>query len=730
MTVDAIEWSLDNKMHVINMSLGASFGLRNDPSSVAAQNAAKAGVIVVASAGNQGGNPYITGSPGAGTGVISVAANESLSSTPGFTVDLSGGSPDPITGINANGEPDVADGTQYTIVSVTDDAGTPSVDESLGCDPSHFPAPPNATSMAVVIRGLCARVAKAIFGQQAGYAAVAMVNNSTALPPYEGPITSNPDTGIPFTVTIPFIGVRGLATTPTSDGARLRADNGFVTTVNNTPLANANFSGLASFTSGGPRNGDSMLKPWITAPGVSIFSAGVGSGNAPAGNSGTSMAAPHVAGVAAIVRQAHPGWAGDEWSAAIVNTGNPAAITGTTPYKTSRAGTGLVQPFPASRTQVVAFAGNREPIANFGYYEGTENFTATRTIRLWNKGASPVTFTVGTSNASGSPHTLTPSRTSVTVPVGGFAPVHVTLTTAISTVGNASAFREVAGLVTFTPTGGGNNSVVLRVPYYLVPRALSQVDVTVADSTPSPTTTSTVTNLSDAAISGSADYYAWGLRDGNDLEGSPADLRAIGVQSFDIGGGDRLLGFGVSTWHRWSNASTTEIDIFVDVDLDGVDDYIVVGVDFGAISAASFNGSFSAWVFSTRSPGASSLGGLGALTDGSTAFLPVLASQMCRATEPCLSAANPRFRYHAIGFDLNDEEEDPMPLSASFNPWTPAIFTDNEFDFVTVAPGASDSTNVTIDPTEWAQTPARGLMVIVNDNAAGEAEAKLIEMSQ
>ena len=50
-----------------------------------------------------------------------------------------------------------------------------------------------------------------------------MVNNDPNFPPLEGPITSNPDDGVPFTVTIPFIGVRGPATTATSDGARLRA---------------------------------------------------------------------------------------------------------------------------------------------------------------------------------------------------------------------------------------------------------------------------------------------------------------------------------------------------------------------------------------------------------------------------------------------------------------------------------------------------------------------------
>jgi minor extracellular serine protease Vpr len=731
-TVDAIEWSVDNGMDVINMSLGSSFGQSDDPSAVAADNAALAGIVVVASAGNSGPGQYITGSPATGSRVVSVAANESIQSFPGFTLTLPT-MPSPITTINANGEPDVADGTQYTIVSVNDNPGTPTVDESLGCNVSDYPTPPNATSLAVTIRGVCARVGKAIRGQQAGYAAVAMVNNSTALPPFEGPIFSHPDTGEPFTVTIPFIGVRGLASTPTSDGARLRAASGSLTTVNNTTVANPNFSGLASFTSGGPRNGDSFLKPNITAPGVSIFSTAVGTGNAPGGNSGTSMAAPHVAGVAALARQAHPTWSGNELAASIVNTGRPTQVGGTTPYRTSRAGTGLVFPFGVVKTQAVAFAGQQIPAANFGFYESEDDFSGTRTIRVWNKGSAPMTFDVGTSNASGSPHTLTPSAASVTVAPGTFGAVDVALAVPMSTAGDATAFREVAGLVTFTPQGGANNNITLRVPYYLVPRPSSLIDVTVADSSPdSPSfsTTATVTNSADAAIAGSADFYAWGLRDGEDADGSPADMRAVGVQSFDLGGGDRLIGFGVSTWHRWSNASTTEFDIFVDVDPQNGngDDYIVVGVDVGAVTAGVFNGQFGSFVFSTRSAGASGFVA-GAPTDGSTAWLPTLSTQFCRPGEPCLNAANPRFTYNAIGFDLNEEEEDDMPLSAWFNPWTPAIFTDNEFDFLTVDPGESDTTDVTIDRPEWNQTPARGLMVIVNDNKSGEAEAVLIQMA-
>ncbi|HEV2952047.1 MAG TPA: S8 family serine peptidase, partial [Actinomycetota bacterium] len=322
-TVDAIEWAVDNGMDVINMSLGSVFGTANDPSAVASTNAAKAGVIVIASAGNNGPNQYITGSPGTADSIISVAASDSNQGFRGFSLTLSTGPT--ITAINAN-DATVADGTTYNIKVIRNDPATPTVDESLGCNVSDYGTlGPN--TMAVVVRGVCARVGKAIRGQQAGAAAVAMINTDAGLPPFEGPIFSHPDTGEQFTVTIPFIGLRGvLGPAATADPDLLIAADGGTSTVNNILLPNANFTGFASFTSGGPRTGDSFLKPNITAPGVSIFSTGNGTGNLAGGNSGTSMAAPHVAGVAALVDQAHPGWKVEDLHAAIANTGLPSAI--------------------------------------------------------------------------------------------------------------------------------------------------------------------------------------------------------------------------------------------------------------------------------------------------------------------------------------------------------------------------------------------------------------------
>ncbi len=622
LTVDAIDMAFNDGMDVINMSLGSVFGSEDDASAVASTDVAKAGMIVVASAGNSGPNQYITGAPGAGTGTISVAANDSTPSFPGFSMALSTGPP-ALNVINANGAT-VANGTAYTIKVITNNPATPA-DESLGCSVSDFTwdGVPVAGKMAVVVRGVCARVAKAIFGEQAGAGAVAMINTDAGLPPFEGAIFSNPDTGVPFTVTIPFIGVRGvLGAAATVDPDSLVAANGGTATLTNATVVNPNFSGLASFTSGGPRTGDSWLKPDITAPGVSIFSTGVGTGNLPRNSSGTSMASPHVAGIAALVKQAHPGWNQvQEWKAAIVNTANPSAIGGTTPYRTSRAGSGLVQPVNAVATNVIALGDTATSTLNFGFDELNADFSKSKQIKLRNKGGSSATFNIAQTNPAGSPHSIVLGSSSVTIPAGGEATVNVTLNVPVATAGDSNgaalSFREVAGLVTFTPTGGSNNGVSLRVPYYLVPRALSGINVQMQKSvtTASPSTNANVSNPS-GPIAGNVDFYAWGIEDENDAGTNSADVRAVGVQSFPSGASSTIV-FAVNTWDRWSNAAANEFDVVVDVDpanRNG-DDYAVVGVDQGAGSGGRIQRSYGG--VRLRSEGADRPHVRGVLCDGS-----------------------------------------------------------------------------------------------------------------
>ncbi|HET6212020.1 MAG TPA: S8 family serine peptidase [Micromonosporaceae bacterium] len=704
-TVDAIEWSVDHDMDVINMSLGSPFGSPDDPSAVASNNAAKDGVIVVASAGNNGPNPYITGSPASGTGVISVAASDPTASFPGAHLALSTGPT--IDGINANGAA-FTNGTTLPIKVLKTGAAI-----SLGCDPNEYNVPGVAGAVVVVRRGTCARTARAVYGQKAGAAAVLMVNNANSLPPFEGPITSNPDTGEHFIVTIPFLGVAS------GSGAGLLAADGGTMTLTGFTLANPAFLAPASFTSGGARTGDSFLKPDVTAPGVSIASVGIGTGNDLAILSGTSMAAPHTAGMAALVRQAHPTWRKvNFWKAAIVNTANPGQVNG---YTTRVAGSGLIQAVGATQTNVVATGDRGTATLNFGFAELGSDFSESKTITLHNFSNSLVTFTIGTERDAGSPHSATPNRSQVTVPARGDTDVSLRLRVPAGTAGDSSAFHDVSGLVTFTPTGGANHGVALRVPYYLVPQATSnietQLDARQLGRTGS--ATATVTNK-HGATTGAADWYAWGLSDSRDRHVGSNDVVAVGAQAFP-----GVIAFAISTAHRWSNAAANEFDVLVDVNGDGTDDYDVVGIDLGAITAGDFNGQMATAVFDLRT-GAGSIQFLAdAPHDSSTLVLPVLVSQLCASGSPCLSAANPRLNYHAVAFGLTDNTVDEVAGVAAFNAFTPAIST-GMFDVV--APGGSATETVTVDAAEFARTPALGLMIVSHDNASRD-EAQLIHVN-
>ncbi len=75
---------------------------------------------------------------------------------------------------------------------------------------------------------------------------------------------------------------------------------------------------VAGFSSLGPDPIHSSIKPDVVAPGVLILSTALN--NQTASWSGTSMAAPHVTGVAALLKQEHPSWTPEEIKAAIVNS--------------------------------------------------------------------------------------------------------------------------------------------------------------------------------------------------------------------------------------------------------------------------------------------------------------------------------------------------------------------------------------------------------------------------
>ena len=99
---------------------------------------------------------------------------------------------------------------------------------------------------------------------------------------------------------------------------------------------------IADFSSGGPTPLSLRMKPDVTAPGVSVLSSVPRREGVWALFSGTSMAAPHVAGAAALLRQRHRGWTVEQLKSALVQTGEPVYIVPGTEAKATREGGGTV----------------------------------------------------------------------------------------------------------------------------------------------------------------------------------------------------------------------------------------------------------------------------------------------------------------------------------------------------------------------------------------------------
>ena len=100
---------------------------------------------------------------------------------------------------------------------------------------------------------------------------------------------------------------------------------------------------MADFSSRGPVLGN-RLKPDISAPGYTIYSAMSGTGTLGVSSNGTSMAAPHMAGVLALLREKNPDWTVEEIKALAMNTAGHDLfdeVTGER-YGQSRVGAGRV----------------------------------------------------------------------------------------------------------------------------------------------------------------------------------------------------------------------------------------------------------------------------------------------------------------------------------------------------------------------------------------------------
>ncbi|WP_186763426.1 S8 family peptidase [Lentzea tibetensis] len=197
---------------------------------------------------------------------------------------------------------------------------------------------------------------------------------------------------------------------------------------------------VADFSSRGPNQGDAALKPDVTAPGVGIVAAKMGTSDHIA-FSGTSMATPHVAGAAAIVAQQHPDWRPEDIKSALRSTAKPATAT------VWEQGTGRIDLSRATKQTVLAST------VDFGTLRHPHDKPVTKTLTYTNLGDAPLTLAV-TLKATGP---ITAGATQVTIPARGKAEVPLTVTPTRQLKGLVSATvtaRTADGAVVVTSTAG------------------------------------------------------------------------------------------------------------------------------------------------------------------------------------------------------------------------------------------------------------------------------------
>jgi minor extracellular serine protease Vpr len=479
----------------------------------------------------------------------------------------------------------------------------------------------------------------------------------------------------------------------------------------------------AAFSSAGPRTDDGALKPNITAPGVNVFSTNIGTGTGGTYDSGTSMATPHVAGVAALTVQAHKNWHEPGLRAAIVETASPAALPD---YSPRIEGSGLVQPVGAVATQVTAHADQDTKLGllSFGIAELTKNFKDERDIVVRNHDKFPATFTATATSSAGVPHTVDLSRSTVSVRGNEESILRMNLSVPAGSAGathDASGnmvFNDASGVISLKPEAGANSGVALSLPYYLVTHARSTVDATLRDGkNPSVRLTN-----KRGVIAGNGDFYAWGLSNKETKDISAGfDPRAVGVQSNPISATDSVLVFAINTYGRFSNAAQGEFDIYIDVDGDGVYDYVLFSGDTGIVEGlGEATGQLATFLVDLKA-GTEIVEFVGdAPYDGSTIEMPVLASDLG------ISPTNPRFTYTMNAFDNIGGEVD-LKGTASFNAFTPAL---SNALFVPVGPNLTVDVPVSINKAEFKKTPALGFMVVTEDNVSGESQANLLKVTE
>ncbi|QDP42242.1 S8 family serine peptidase [Radiobacillus deserti] len=316
--IAALERAVNDGMDVVNMSLGNSVNGPDWPTTVAVNKAIEKGVTVVIANGNAGPNNWTVGSPATSDKAISVGASTPPLTYP-YLFDSFTDKKIPLQTLMDS----VPWSLQRKYPIVYGGIGEKEINDAKG-------------KIVLMKRGKIPFEEKARKAEEAGAIAVLIYNNEKG--PFQGGLNDKGDE-----ITIP------VASLSKKDGEWLLEHmvqkNKWMATEYETTEDK-----MAQFSSRGPVTISWDIKPEIVAPGAAINS------TVPGGYQelqGTSMAAPHVAGGAVLVKQAHPNWTPEQVKGALLTTAMPISDEKGNRYEPIDQGMGRMQIKKAIHTDTI-----------------------------------------------------------------------------------------------------------------------------------------------------------------------------------------------------------------------------------------------------------------------------------------------------------------------------------------------------------------------------------------
>jgi subtilisin family serine protease len=329
-----IEKAVEDDMDVINLSLGGNFNNPMDPTSIAVNNAVLNGVVAVVSAGNTGSGDYSLGTPGAAALALTVGASSTSLPISRYTASIG----DTFFQLQHFANDFISDLTQFKNQSL------PIVDIGVGTE-EDYEGKDVKGKVVLVNTGEIGTQNKIVYAKEHGAKAIVVYHKDPDLK--EISIFVGEDHRfLPSFYMTNEEGLKLKELIASGQGTIDFSDYKVVETKEDI---------LADFSSRGPTRGNFDIKPEITAPGVSVLST-VPSYAVAADNyqfaydrySGTSMATPHITGIAALMLQTHPDYQPEDIKTILMNTAVPLKSE----YSVFDVGAGRVDPYEALHTKV------------------------------------------------------------------------------------------------------------------------------------------------------------------------------------------------------------------------------------------------------------------------------------------------------------------------------------------------------------------------------------------